>query len=126
MSSPTPRVFKLFLAAMLSSFAATSFGAVVTTGVNVHSYAGTNVTTSAYSTIVASTPYYVSKIQICDTSTKVVKFAIGAASSERDAFTVQVSGCVVLPYIIPAGSRLSAKAVDATASAGYNTIAFIP
>ncbi len=120
------RIVGLSFLFAVSMLAANSFAAVVTTGVNTFSYAGTNVTTSAYVTLVASTPYAVSRIQICDTSTKVLKIATGAASSERDAFTVQVSGCVVLPYIIPAGTRLAIKAVDATASTGYNTLAFFP
>ncbi len=117
---------KFLIAIFAAAFAGNAFGAAVTTGVNVFSYAGTNVTTSAYSTLVASTPYDVTKIELCDTSTKVLKIATGAASSEHDAFTVWVSGCVVLPAIIPAGTRLSIKAVDASATAGYNTLSFFP
>lgn len=114
----------LILAAL--TYAANLFGAVSTVRVNVHAYASTNVTTGAYVTLVASSPISVSKLQICDTSTKLLKIALGASGSEMDICTVQVSGCVVVPYYIPAGSRLSIEAVDATASAGYNTLSFVP
>jgi hypothetical protein len=40
-------------------------------------------------------------------------------------FTVQVSGCVIVPYYLPAGTRLSIKAVDASATTGYNTLSFL-
>ncbi len=107
-------------------FSGSAFSAAVTAGVNVFSYAGTNVTTSAYTTLVAATPYNVSKIQVCDTSTKLLKIAVGAASSEVDAFTVNVSGCVLVPFAIAAGSRLSIEAIDATATVGYNSLSFLP
>ena len=105
---------------------AKSFAANVTTGVNVFSYAGTNVTTSAYVTLVASTPYNVSKFQMCDTSTKILKFATGSAGNEVDLWTNTVSGCVLIPVAISAGSRIAVEAVDATASSGYNTLSFFP
>ncbi len=109
-----------------SLLAAKSLAAVDTTGVNVFSYAGTNVTTGAYVTLAASTPHNVSRIQVCDTSTKMLKIATGGAGSEKDLFIIQLSGCVVLPVTIPSATRLSIKAIDATASAGYNVISFLP
>lgn len=120
------KFLSLILIAVSTLFTAICFGAANTTQVNVLSYAGTNVTTSAYVELVASSPITVSRVQICDTSTKVLKIASGATSSEKDLFTVQVSGCVVVPYYLPAGTRLSIKAVDATASSGYNTLSFVP
>lgn len=105
--------------------AAISFGAVNTSQVNVLSYASTNVTTGAYVTLVASTPVSVSSVQMCDTSTKLLKVASGAVSSEKDLFTVQISGCVIIPYFIQAGTRLSIKAIDANATTGYNTLSFL-
>ena len=102
-----------------------SLAAVNTSQVNVFSYSSTNVTTSAYVTLVSSTPIAVSKIQICDTSTKLLKIASGSAGNEIDLFTVQISGCVIIPiYLIP-GLRLSIKAIDANATSGYNTLSFI-
>lgn len=110
----------------LALFAAPLFAAANTAQVNVLSYASTNVTTSAYVELVASSPISVSKLQICDTSTKLLKIASGAAGSETDRFTVQVSGCVVVPYFFVAGTRFSIKAVDASATTGYDALSFIP
>lgn len=106
--------------------AANAFAAVVTTGVNVHSYASTNVTTSAYVTLVASTPYTTCKVVVQDTSTKIIKLAVGSAGNEVDLATAPVSGMYVLPTCVPASSRISAKAVDASATTGYNILSFLP
>lgn len=92
--------------------------------VNILSYASTNVTTSAYVTLVASTPSS-SKLQITDTSGQLLKFAIGAAGSEVDVCTCAVSGTVIVPFYIPAGQRLSIRAVNASATTGYNAVSFL-
>ena len=97
-----------------------------TTQVNVLSYSSTNVTTSSYVQLVASTPISVSRLQVCDTSTKIIKIAMGAAGSEVDLFSGTVSGCVLVPYYIPAGNRLAIEAIDASATTGYNVLSFIP
>lgn len=100
--------------------------AVNTTQVNVLSYVATNVSTSAYVELVASSPIACSRLQICDTSTKVLKLATGASGSETDICSVPVSGTVVLPYYLPIGTRISIRAVDASATTGYNVLSFIP
>lgn len=92
--------------------------------INVLAYATTNVTTSAYVTLVASIPAC-SKIQILDTSGKILKLAIGAAGSEIDICTCPVTGSIVVPTYIPAGQRLSIKAIDASATTGYNAVSFL-
>ncbi len=120
------RFLALIFTIAASFLAAKSFAAANTSQVSAYSYAGGNVTTSAYTTIIASTAISTKALQICDTSTKVVKLATGAASSEIDICTVMVSGCVVVPYFVRPGTRLSIKAVDATATTGYNTVALIP
>lgn len=97
-----------------------------TSQVNVLSYGSTNVSTSAYTTLFASTAISCGKIQILDSSTKILKLAIGAAGSELDICTIAVSGCIIVPYYIPAGSRISIKAVDANATTGYNVVSLIP
>jgi len=116
------KLFCLILGIML--LAQSSFAAV-SGNVSVLSYSSTNVLTSAYVVLVSSTPISSGNIQICDTSGKVLKFAIGATGSEVDSFTVQVSGCVVVPKYIPAGSQINIRAVDATASSGYNVMSFL-
>lgn len=100
--------------------------AVDTSRVNVHSYASVNVTTGAYVEIVASTPSSFGRLEILDTSTKILKIAIGEAGSEIDICTAPVSGSLIVPYFIPQGSRLSIIAVDASATTGYNILSLIP
>lgn len=103
-----------------------SFAAVDTARVHAHSYASTNVTTSAYVTLIASTTVSAKAVQVCDTSGKVLKIATGAAGSEVDRFTVQVSGCTVVSYYLAPGTRLAIEAIDASATSGYNTVSLIP
>lgn len=88
------------------------------------SYAVTNVTTSAYVTILASTPVPTSKMIICDTSTHILKLATGSAGNEVDLFTVPVNSCIgySLTTTVPAGTRFSLKAIDASATTGFNTV----
>lgn len=107
-------------------FTTQAFSTANTTQVNVLSYSATNVATSAYTVLVAATPIPTSRLQICDTSTRLLKLAIGPAGSEKDICTVQVSGCVLVPYYIAPGVTLSIRAVDANATSGYNTVGFIP
>lgn len=89
----------------------------------VFSYASTNVTTSAYVTLVAATTIPTASLLITDTSGKVIKIAVGPAGSEIDLFQVSVSGTMFIDIPlnqIPQGSRLSLKAIDASATTGYN------
>lgn len=85
-----------------------------------NSYATTNVTTSSYVTIVASTVAPFSSLFICDSSGHFLKIAIGAAGSEVDLTGVPYNSCfdVQLGKLISAGSRISVKALDATATSG--------
>lgn len=92
--------------------------------INVLSYASTNVTTSAYVTLIASTPSF-SKLQITDTSGELLKIAVGAAGSEIDICTCAVSGSIIVPVYVVAGQRLSIKAINASATTGYNAVSFL-
>jgi hypothetical protein len=96
--------------------------------VNSFSYSSTNVTTSAYVTLVSSTPIPSTQLIVCDNSGHILKIASGASGSEADIFTVALNSCLNLQFgaAIPAGTRLSIRAIDATASSGYNTVSFIP
>lgn len=93
--------------------------------VNVLSYASNNVLTSAYTELVSSSPIPISALQICDTSGKILKIAIGASGEEKDILVVGPNSNAIFSIYIPKGSRLSIKAVDATASTGYNLMSFI-
>ncbi len=99
--------------------------AVDTSHVVITNYSLTNVITSAYLQVVASSPS-AAKLQILDTSGKIVKIAIGAPGSEVDFCVCPVSGMVIIPnsYIAP-NSSISLKAIDASATTGYNTLSFI-
>jgi len=82
------------------------------------------VSTSAYTTLVSSTPSF-SKIQILDTSGKILKLAIGAVGSEVDICSCPLSSSIIVPIYVPAGQRLSIKAIDANATTGYNVVSFL-
>lgn len=96
--------------------------------VNSFSYSATNVTTSAYVTLVSSTPIPSTQLVVCDNSGHILKIASGASGSEVDVFAAPLNACIdiQLGAAIPAGTRLSIRAIDATASSGYNTVSFLP
>lgn len=97
-----------------------------TSQVGVLVYATTNVTTGAYVALFTSTSIPTARIQILDTSGKILKIAVGPAGSEVDICSTAVSGSVTIPYYIPSGSRVSIKAIDANATTGYNVTSLIP
>ncbi len=103
-----------------------SFSAVSQTRVATIAYATTNVSTSAYVTLVASSPISTTYIEFCDTSTKVMKVATGTSGFEKDIATSNVSGCIVVPYYIPANTRISIEAATAAATTGFGVLSFIP
>lgn len=100
--------------------------AAVTSQVHVLSYAATNVTTAAYVVLIASTSVATSRLQILDTSGKILKLAIGASGSEVDICACPVSGNTVINYYVPQGSQISIEAIDASATTGYNVLSLIP
>lgn len=107
-------------------FSCTTLAAANTSQVNVFSYFLNNVTNSAYVTLLISTPFTVSKLEVCDTSGQVVKIASGIAGSEVDLFTNQVSGCVIIPIYLLGGQRLSIKGLGSSpVTSGLNTVSFI-
>ena len=79
----------------------------------------TPVTTAAYTTLIASTALAATSLSIFNSSTKVLVLAFGAAASEADKIYVPPgSDATSFPLAVPAGTRLSVKAVDANTSAG--------
>jgi hypothetical protein len=94
--------------------------------VYVLDYASTNVSRAAYTTLIESTEISCSRLQILDTSGKILKLAIGAAGSEVDFCSVPLSGSIVIPYYIPAGTRIAIEAIDADATTGLNVLSLIP
>ena len=70
----------------------------------------TNVTTSAYVTLVAATAAYASEVEIDNTTGKSMLLAFGAAASEVDQLIIPAKGLSRQAIAIPAGTRLSVKA----------------
>ena len=82
-------------------------------------YSSTNVTTSAYVQLLAATPNVpVNTLEIFDSSGQTLVIATGASGSEVDAFYVFPGGNGPTRVSIPPNTRLSIKAVTATASSG--------
>lgn len=81
-------------------------------------YSSVPVTTGAYVTIIASTASAASEIYVFDSSGQTLVLAIGAAASEVDQFLIIPGGNGSVPLAIPAGSRISVKAVSASATVG--------
>lgn len=82
-------------------------------------YSSTNVTTSAYVQLVASTASTVNKIEIFDSSGEALILAVGGAGSEVDQLYIFPGGNGPVDLAIPASSRISVKAKTATASSGF-------
>lgn len=91
--------------------------------------ASTNVTTSAYVTLVASTSIAFVNILATDTTGKILKLAVGAAAAEVDLFQLPVSSSALIPLpslsSVPTGSRLSLKAIDASATTGFSVVTLL-
>lgn len=107
--------------AFLTFLAAASAQAKVAVQVIRNDYTGTNVTTSAYVTLDSALNQDTRSIEIFDSSGRTLVLAKGAAGSEIDLPFYIVPGGnanVVDVGLIPLGTRLSIKAIDATASTG--------
>lgn len=85
---------------------------------------GTPVTSAAYTTIVASTTSATNLVELFDSSGVAIFFAVGAAAAEVNQFVIYPGGNGQVPLAIPAGSRISYKAVSTSASGAtaYNVL----
>jgi hypothetical protein len=81
-------------------------------------YASTSVTTGAYVQIIATTAAATAVCDVFDSSGQTLFLAVGGSGSEIDQIRVVPGGNGVIPLKIAAGSRVSLKAISATASAG--------
>lgn len=88
-------------------------------------YTGTSVTTAAYVQIKASLAAVTKKLQIFDSSGQTLILAVGGAGSEVDKLYVIPGGNGEIDHSIAAGSRISLKAVSATAGVGESTINYL-
>ena len=87
-------------------------------------YTSTNITTSAYVQLVASTTSATQEIEIFDSSGQALYLATGGSGSEVNQLIIVPGGNGRIKFNIPASTRVSAKAITATANAGFLTINF--
>lgn len=85
-------------------------------------YSSSNVTTAAYTQILASSAAAANLVEIFDSSGELMILAVGGAGSEVDQCYIMPGGNGPVQLLIPASSRLSVKAKTATASAGFLAI----
>ena len=90
--------------------------------------ASTSITTSAFVQLSASTPIPSANLLIANATTSIIIVGIGAAGSEVGLVAVGASSqqIIELGNILPAGSRISLEALNATASSGYISVSLIP
>ena len=81
-------------------------------------YTVTGVTTAAYVQLVASTANIINSLDVFDSSGQTLVFAVGAAGVEVNKFYIFPGGNGKVSLNIPAGSRLSVKAISANATVG--------
>lgn len=88
-------------------------------------YSSVNVTTSAYVTLVTSLADNVNEIDIFDSSGQTLVLAVGGAGTEVDKTYIVKGGNGPVSLAIAAGSRVSIKAVTATANVGELDVTFL-
>lgn len=80
-------------------------------------YSSVNVTTSAFVQLIASTSAAIKKWDIFDSSGQTLALASGAAASEV-IFAYVAPGSTEFEHYLAAGTRVSIKALSATANTG--------
>jgi len=95
---------------------------VVTTVRN--DYSSTNVTTGAWVQLIASTASEINELSIFDSSGETLELGTGAAAAETRLMLIFPGGNGREPVQIPSGTRVSIRAVSATASVGELDINF--
>ena len=89
-----------------------------------NSYSSTNITTAAYTQLVASTSAQANFVDIFDSSGQSMILAVGPSGQEVIQAYIAPGG-EQIPLAIPAGSRVAYKALTANATSGYVTINFL-
>jgi hypothetical protein len=107
-----------------STAATSTVGKAVTQLPTYTVYSSTPVTTSAYVQVVASTSAAVTRVSIFDSSGETLILATGAAASEVIKLYVPPGGGEY-DLAIPSGTRVSIKALTASATSGYQLINFL-
>jgi hypothetical protein len=81
-------------------------------------YSSVNVTTGAWVQLIASTASAVNQIFVFDSSGQTMELGVGPAASEARVSIIVPGGNGDIPLAIPASSRVSVRAISATASVG--------
>jgi len=132
------------LAALLAAFAAENFATETTlasilaalaapVGVSrsavgtpyFRDYSVNNINDTGWTEIVAATAAGIRKLHIFDSSGEFIRFATGAAAAEVEVFRIEPGGPGPVELLIPAGTRLSIRAVTGTISVGNLNINFL-
>lgn len=100
------------------------YGRTVVTTVR-NDYSSVNVTSGAWVQLVASLGSDVNALDLFDSSGQTLEIGTGAAASEVRLFLVYPGGNGQLPVRIASGTRVSIRAVSATANAGEIDINFM-
>lgn len=104
---------------LLQSIANKISGGNTASLISRNDYSSINVTTAAYVQLVASTTNDINKLYIFDSSGQDLLLAVGAAGFEVDQIQISPGGWnAAISLNIPAGSRISVKAVSGTANQG--------
>ncbi len=120
---------KIFLILILTLlFSSLSFATASNANILSIVASSTNITTSAYVQISASTPVGTQKLVVANGTGQTIIIAVGASGSEVGLFAVGtlMSAVVPLSYYIPAASRLSLEAIGATANTGTISVSLLP
>lgn len=84
-----------------------------------HDYSSGTVTTAAYTELLAATPgVQANTLEIFDSSGQTLVLATGASGSEIDRLYITPGGNGPVRVAIPPSTRLSIKAISASASSG--------
>lgn len=83
-----------------------------------NAYSSTNITTSAYTQLIASSTSATNVVDIFDSSGQAMILATGASGSEVALAYIPPGGATVRIQI-PAGTRIAYKALTANATSGY-------
>jgi hypothetical protein len=76
------------------------------------------ITTAAYSVLVASTAVYITELEVDNTSGKTLVMAFGAPAAEVDKLYIPAKGLSRQAVAIPAGTRITLKALGGDADVG--------
>ncbi len=107
-------------AATASTIRTTPAGQPITSSVIANNlYSSTNVTTAAYVQLIASTANAVNTMCVSDSSGSIMIIATGGAGVEVNRLYLPGGGSGCFNVNVAASTRISLKALDATASSGY-------